>query len=475
VIAVVLLGLLFAIYGAFDRSNVLASGKGSAEQVAEMTALAVEGTLDSTRQLLRAMDFLIRPSTPGVAPDQQVLRARLLQLKADNPFIMDLLVISDEGRIVHWTGDGTAPDIRDRSYYAVHAESADRGLFVGAPLPSRVHADKMFFAMSEALRDEQGRLTYVVAAIVDIVLLHERLGVRMVIPGSTQALVAADGTIYARTPDHERYVGKKVDRPNELGMLSAETPAATILSTSQLDQQQRILSFRRVANYPMVAVGTVRLDQLLAPWRQRLWSVVAIWVVLAAAIAWITRRANVVSHIQHELATIDSLTGVHNRRSILNAALQLQRSSAYAGSLSMLMIDIDHFKSINDRFGHMTGDQALRQVAALLRGHVRATDIVGRYGGEEFLVLMPDTGQDGARRVAEKLCHTVASKVVAPVPLTISIGIATTSETDATLDRTFARADAALYQAKADGRNCVRVAAADGGGQAPGVATATRG
>jgi diguanylate cyclase (GGDEF)-like protein len=183
-----------------------------------------------------------------------------------------------------------------------------------------------------------------------------------------------------------------------------------------------------------------------------------LWFVLAVVAILVVRRANAISRSQAEQANTDSLTGIRNRRSILSDADRLERSQAHAGSLSLLMIDIDHFKRINDRFGHQMGDQVLRQISDVLRKEIRARDIVGRYGGEEFLVLMPDTGSEGALLVAEKLRQAVAERIVQPDRITISIGAATTSEKDASLDRTLSRADAALYEAKAAGRNRVCVA-----------------
>jgi diguanylate cyclase (GGDEF)-like protein len=205
-------------------------------------------------------------------------------------------------------------------------------------------------------------------------------------------------------------------------------------------------------------VGTIVVSDLLGDWRQRAIMLAVLWLLLAAAIVWLARRANSISRAQSELANLDDLTGLRNRRSILNTASILDRSEAHTGSLSLLMIDIDHFKTINDRFGHQVGDDMLRLVSGVLRTQVRTTDIVGRYGGEEFLVLMPDTGPEGALLVAEKVRRAVAEKVIQPVPVTISIGVATTSENDVTLDRTLSRADAALYAAKEAGRNRVHVA-----------------
>lgn len=456
--AITVLALLFAAYGALDRHELIEQGVADAEQMADQTALAADGALESSRQLLRAMALLVNPPVTDPRPNPAAVRERLQTLRGANPHVMDLLIIDANGRITDWTGSGPPPSIVDREYYRVHLESGS-GLYVGPPLLSKVHLGQWFFALSEALRDDTGRLTHVVVVIVDVVILRERLAIRHFQASNTQALLTPDGRVYSRTPDHSRYVGQKVSRPDELGRLTPERPFALTIASSQLDQQERIIAFRRLANYPVVAVATVSLSTQLAPWRQRLVLVALLWLAISIGIVLLARRGAAISAIQAEHATLDSLTGVLNRRSIMTSAMDLERAKAPTAQLSLLMIDIDHFKSINDSFGHLAGDAAIRQVSDLLRTEVRASDLVGRYGGEEFLILMPETDATGAARVAEKLRSTIAARIVQPVPITVSIGVATMGAEEHSLERTLARADAALYEAKQAGRNTVRVAA----------------
>lgn len=455
--AVLLLGIIFSGYGYYDRHLVVTIGEESSRQIAEQTALAAEGALDRARQVLNAMALLTRWAAAKQSPGDSAIRSELINLKASNPYLMDLLIVSADGRIQHWTGPGEPPDITDRAYYTTHLQNGPSGLYVGLPRLSRVHADKWFFALSQSVRDSDGRLAHVLVATIDVALLRSQLGVRQILPESSQALLARDGTIYVRTPGHHQFVGKKLVRP-EFDLLTAAEPLITTRRTSQLDDKERLLSFRLLSGYPLIATGTVTLDDILRPWRQRAFIVLIFWLALSLAIVQLARRASAVSRRQTELATLDGLTGIYNRRTILDTAEQLDRSAAHAGTLSILMIDVDHFKQVNDRYGHATGDDVLCQITHVLRAQIRATDFLGRYGGEEFLVLMPDTGTEGALKVAEKLRATVETTVRHPQPVTISIGIATAQATDPTLDRTLARADAALYEAKAAGRNCVRVA-----------------
>lgn len=160
------------------------------------------------------------------------------------------------------------------------------------------------------------------------------------------------------------------------------------------------------------------------------------------------------------LATEDALTGLHNRRHVL-ALLDRHatRSRRYQQPLSVCMLDIDHFKSFNDRFGHQTGDAVLRCVAQQLLRAVRDVDEVGRIGGEEFLLVLPDTPLAGAITAAERIRRAVEAAREEALPegevITISVGVAQWSGAGDDLDALVARADAALYRAKAAGRNRV--------------------
>ena len=158
------------------------------------------------------------------------------------------------------------------------------------------------------------------------------------------------------------------------------------------------------------------------------------------------------------LANHDGLTGALTRRALLDACThEFGRWQRYGHGFALLMLDVDHFKQINDRHGHAGGDQVLRALVLSLARVLRAVDRLGRYGGEEFLVLMPQTSMAEACQAAERMRLAVAQRVTAPeLPAcTVSIGVAEVRAGDTSLDAVLARADAALYQAKRLGRNRV--------------------
>jgi diguanylate cyclase (GGDEF)-like protein len=162
-----------------------------------------------------------------------------------------------------------------------------------------------------------------------------------------------------------------------------------------------------------------------------------------------------------QLAYIDGLTGIHNRRFFeMRVVEELERACRFQGRMSVIMIDIDNFKRVNDEFGHLLGDEVLRTVSSLMKQQTRKMDVVCRYGGEEFAIVVPETSSENAMHVAEKLRRQIADHHFPGVPrqVTISCGVADYPTHGLTRDEVVAAADAALYSAKEAGRNRVKSA-----------------
>jgi diguanylate cyclase (GGDEF)-like protein len=172
-----------------------------------------------------------------------------------------------------------------------------------------------------------------------------------------------------------------------------------------------------------------------------------------------------------ELASTDSLTEIYNRRCFFEMAIrEFERAKRYGLCLSTIMIDIDHFKKINDSYGHLAGDQVLRRVAQICVKEIRGTDIIGRYGGEEFAIVLPDTDIPEARIVADRLCqHIAKEKVSTPsgeIGVTSSMGIAALDPACYRLEDLLEHSDIALYLAKHNGRNHAEIFSSDSSLQA---------
>lgn len=160
--------------------------------------------------------------------------------------------------------------------------------------------------------------------------------------------------------------------------------------------------------------------------------------------------------LQQRQASVDALTGTLNRHTLVpTLEHEISRASRYARPLTLILLDIDHFKDINDTFGHLEGDRVLMLVSSLLRDSIRSTDYLGRWGGEEFLIILPETETQVAERLAERLCDTIRQKKYGKVEqVTASFGV-TTYTIGQTLEDVQHAVDMAMYQAKQGGRDQV--------------------
>ena len=190
-------------------------------------------------------------------------------------------------------------------------------------------------------------------------------------------------------------------------------------------------------------------------------------VVLVSSVGFVFMSRDRSDESNRIMAALDPLTGVANRRSLISALdRDVSRAIRMHQPIALMMVDIDHFKHVNDRYGHPAGDEVLCSVVSVLRQRVRAQDLVGRYGGEEFMVLLPDTDLVGAEQLARELCKAVEeSRCLAQgagpegVEVTVSIGVfGGHLESGDSWDMLIAAADRALYEAKNNGRNRVEVA-----------------
>ncbi|MEO8217961.1 MAG: GGDEF domain-containing protein [Acidobacteriota bacterium] len=180
-------------------------------------------------------------------------------------------------------------------------------------------------------------------------------------------------------------------------------------------------------------------------------------------IASLCQSLNIVSAatlVAEEALLIDALTGIYNRR-YFDRRLQeeMSRSRRHGTPLSLVLLDADHFKKINDTHGHVGGDEVLRSIGLLMTQSLRSADAFWRYGGEEFALVLPNTTIEAAELLARRLLKKVSHGVEAAtgIPITMSGGLTAFGADDQLASAMIGRADAALYEAKASGRNCVHV------------------
>jgi diguanylate cyclase (GGDEF)-like protein len=262
-----------------------------------------------------------------------------------------------------------------------------------------------------------------------------------------------NGDAGAALSDYKRYLLLREK------LLDARTDQRTLMMRQQFDARRRELENRQLRREKALREQEVEALLEARRWQR---SAIALGGILFVLLAGFAARQLVRLRRLRVLALTDELTGVANRRRIeLVAQEAIRIADAEGQPLSVIALDIDHFKRINDTFGHLVGDEALARVAAACQQALRHHDALGRTGGEEFLVVLPDTALDAAVQVGERLRANVAALAWDGAPdlqVTVSLGIAQLRPDDAGLREVLRRADAALYRAKAAGRNTLEAA-----------------
>lgn len=294
------------------------------------------------------------------------------------------------------------------------------------------------------------------------------------------SVVSSDARVLLRYPTPGKLIGQDVSRAAFFATPPVAGEQRNYWIAEEIDGHQWLTAYRRLEGYPLVVTAGLNAAPILNRARNEIISAASILLVVFLFIATVANllirqlrhNENVTKSLQkaearlRELATHDGLTECLNRRAILvEASSELHRYRRTRRPFSLLMLDIDNFSQLNDRFGHLVGDSILVGMAALCRDLLRPTDQIGRYGGEEFLILLPETDTHTATRVANRLRDTVAGMAFETgkeqVSITLSIGVAVANPTMQSLKPLIQCAETALHTAKTGGRNrvCVEIEA----------------
>ncbi|CAH0261578.1 Phytochrome-like protein cph2 [Pseudomonas sp. Bi70] len=470
----------------WDRREALRQHVADMENLSTALTRQAESTIRDAHTVLIGIQRKLQVSGYGAESLREVLEVA----RAQSAILTDVegfTVLDADGLPLLTTVPNAATQhtARDRDYFVLHSTHRATGLHIGAPIQSRMSGDWVI-SLTLRLNDANGEFRGVVLAT----LLIQRFVdfYRSIDVGSQGVLgmVKRDGTLLVRSRESTQNAGLDMSKSPVLRAVNENgVKRGSMVLTAMIDGVKRIYGFDTSDEYPILVAASLGEEQAMAAWRTRAlqtWSLSGGVLVIVIAMGWLIWRAlgrqgrmearlqsmhrdlALANHALQIIAGEDALTGLANRRRLdeaLHAAFQL--AAAQRQPLSFVLLDVDYFKRFNDQYGHPAGDDALRQVAAVLKQHARrSADTTARYGGEELALILPGSESASAMAVAERIRAGVEALAIANqgspyANLTLSIGVAScipgqTMQTPADL---VAAADVALYAAKGGGRNRV--------------------
>lgn len=380
----------------------------------------------------------------------QTIRNRSL----DTP---DLRGVRGDGALVLFGAPALSPPefITDREFFSKQVPYPGVGFLIDAPRLDP-ETGTWNLVLSQPVPPHQGELAVVFVALASS-RLDERIDPLVDTKVETVSLYQDDGSLLYRFPP--------TTDPSLVSGLPVIREIRSVRRLSGLLQGPELAAYQRVEKTNAWVVVTRPLAARGADWDRwffgQLFWVSALTLVILGATALLLAllgRLETIRRAQENLARVDPLTGLLNRRAFLERCEQEQnRELRNRGALGLVLLDLDHFKSINDRFGHQEGDRALKAFAEVLVGTVRNSDTLARIGGEEFAVLLPAKEAEAVFETAERLRAAVETIALPEGYLTTSLGVALWNREES-FDAWYQRADTALYRAKTGGRNRVESA-----------------
>ena len=463
----------------------------NAERNAEnVLALIEEGVGREVRAYDRSLRAaaMLATRTDIAALDPELRRLAIFNATAPSSGLGHAAITDAHGQVL-FTSDPDQrrfPNLSDRPEFEAHRSNRALGLVISGPGPSRF-SDRSIVRLTRRIENPDGSFAGMItgALFLDYFqTLFERLRIE---DGSAINIFHRDGTLLVHAPYQASAVGRSIALGKPYQRFRT-FERGRYLGQAYLDGQQRLYMFTNLRDLPLILTVAVNTESIRAAWIYRAGIVSALILSLSALVFGMTvllqrevgrraaeeassRAANAELSV---LARTDGLTGLPNRRTydeVLSAAWQ--RAIRTGEPLSLLIVDADHFKQFNDRFGHHRGDDVLKAVAGCLRHALDAAGISCRIGGEEFAVILPGFDTEAAQAAAEQVRRAVVNLQIAHAPdvgsvATVSIGLASAFPRPGDVpDPLFAAADAALYAAKSAGRNRVRAAAPSGAVSAP--------
>lgn len=453
-----------------SRADALERASETSRNVALIAERDIERNFELYSLSLQAViEGVSDPELMALAP--RLRGAALFDRAASASYLGAILVLDANGNVVLDSLDDVPPklNLADRRYFTVQRDNPNAGLFVSDPYRSRLRNGSLSIALSRRIAHPDGSFAGIVMVAIQLEYFHALFsGLHLGRHGSL-ALVGRDGIMVMRQPYDPAVVGRDIRGASTYKKFVA-APEGSFVDTSTIDGVRRLYYFKNLPKLPLIIMVAEAESDIYATWRRRaliigslMGTFAAAFVALAFVLAAQLRRRMRAESELALLARIDGLTGLNNRRTLGEILDQeWRRAKRMRSVFSLLFVDVDCFKAYNDFYGHQAGDDALAAVAKCIGENLRRpADSAARYGGEEFLVVLPDTGPQGANAIAEQIRTAISNLAIEHAAseygrVTASIGAAAwTPEVDGDVTEVIGAADRALYDAKATGRNKV--------------------
>ncbi|WP_428563656.1 MAG: GGDEF domain-containing protein [Solidesulfovibrio sp. DCME] len=462
-------GVWLGIDLAEGRSRIVAERLDLAVQKSQFMSQWFGTTIISAEYVLRDILDKVTPEEIN-EPNGELQNSARLSLWLDGkratvPGVIGL-ALYDQNCIFRAAADRTKVNIKSNLSFCVDPSiiPEDRAYVQYVPMGRSVSKSPAIL-VSRPYVSPNGHLLYGALAAFDLSEAQKWLMSFPVSANDILAIADGDDLLLARNPPLPSEIGKQLPGLRGPISMAEQRSSVSFVAVSPLDGRTRIYGLSKIENIPLVFVVGFDLANSLSEWTRRAWQLSAGFLGLIILYSF-ALRTHLVTVSQRdkmrELATTDPLTGVANRRHIVQVGNQeFSRSLRYRKRMSLIMVDIDKFKAINDQWGHPTGDRVIKALADTMTANAREQDTVGRLGGEEFVVVLAETSGKGAVANAERLREiiqnsiSVASDNNCVVNFTVSIGVAAISICDTSFEDMLIRVDKALYSAKNMGRNKV--------------------
>ena len=441
----------------------------SALNIVQLISRDIRNTLSIYDSSLNSLINLLQSQAlDSLSPQTQ--RSLLFDRAIEAPSNDGFFVLDAEGKLI--AGSRPAAPLlanaRQQPWFKAHLKGQSDELFISRPLPASEMPNDWNLILSRRITAPDGKFGGVAVALMKMSYFQNLFRGLDLGPTGNISLVSTGGTMLTQYPQTPKfYTGQDLGRtPIFLRFLSERYGSFTAISG--IWHVQRLYNFAQVSELPLLVVVALSTEHIFSNWQHTALLIGSATLLLCLGLLWLTwlltRELRLRLHAERELAALastDPLTGLANRR-MLDKTLELEwrRAQRSGAPLSLIMIDIDHFKAFNDTYGHQAGDEALCQVAQVIKAHVRRpADLAARYGGEEFAVVLTETDAAGTRLLAEKIRAAVEQLEPAnpaTCKLTVSLGACTRyAKPGDAQEELLKTADKALYQAKKRGRNRV--------------------